>query len=96
MCAYRATRISTLGVPHCLPGTWPVPAAACSKYLAQRRPYMWQYPMANDRMMASLGEWTCRRLSGRVAAALKAKASELFSKLPSIEKIDVLAAKLPK
>jgi quinol monooxygenase YgiN len=35
-------------------------------------------------------------LSGRVAAALKAHASELFAKPPSIEKIDVLAAKLPR
>jgi quinol monooxygenase YgiN len=34
-------------------------------------------------------------LSGRVAAALMAKASELLSKPPSIEKVDVLAAKLP-
>ena len=34
-------------------------------------------------------------LSGRVAAALMAKAGELFSKPPSIEKVDVLAAKLP-
>ncbi len=34
-------------------------------------------------------------LSGQVAAALKAKASELFSKPPSIEKVEVLAAKLP-
>ncbi len=34
-------------------------------------------------------------LSGKVAAALMAKASELFSKPPSIEKVDVLAAKLP-
>jgi quinol monooxygenase YgiN len=35
-------------------------------------------------------------LSGRVAAALTARASELFSQPPSIEKVDVLAAKLPK
>jgi len=35
-------------------------------------------------------------LSGRVAAALMAKASELFSQPPVIEKIDVLAAKLPE
>ena len=35
-------------------------------------------------------------LSGKVAAALKEKAAELFAKPPSIEKIDVLAAKLPK
>ncbi len=35
-------------------------------------------------------------LSGKVAAALMAKASELFSKPPSIEKVDVLAAKLPE
>jgi quinol monooxygenase YgiN len=34
-------------------------------------------------------------LSGRVAAALVAKASEFFSQPPSIEKVDVLAAKLP-
>ena len=35
-------------------------------------------------------------LSGKVAAALKEKAAELFAKPPVIEKIDVLAAKLPK
>lgn len=34
-------------------------------------------------------------LSGRVAAALMAKAPELLAKPPVIEKIDVLAAKLP-
>jgi quinol monooxygenase YgiN len=34
-------------------------------------------------------------LTGRVAAALMANASELLSQPPSIEKIDVLAAKLP-
>jgi quinol monooxygenase YgiN len=34
-------------------------------------------------------------LTGRVAAALMAKAGELLSQPPSIEKIDVLAAKLP-
>lgn len=34
-------------------------------------------------------------LSGKVAAALMAKAGDLFSKPPSIEKVDVLAAKLP-
>ncbi len=34
-------------------------------------------------------------LNGRVAAALKEKASDLLSQPPSIEKIDVLAAKLP-
>lgn len=34
-------------------------------------------------------------LSGRVAAALMAKAGELLSEPPSIEKVDVLAAKLP-
>ncbi|MGC2696201.1 MAG: antibiotic biosynthesis monooxygenase [Candidatus Angelobacter sp.] len=33
-------------------------------------------------------------LNGKVAAALMAKAGELFSKPPSIEKVDVLAAKL--
>lgn len=35
-------------------------------------------------------------LSGRVAAALMAQASELFAKPPSIEKVDLLASKLPK
>ena len=34
-------------------------------------------------------------LSGRVAAALMAKAAELLAKPPTIEKVDVLAAKLP-
>jgi quinol monooxygenase YgiN len=35
-------------------------------------------------------------LSGKVAAALMAKASELLAKPPVIEKVDVLAAKLPE
>jgi quinol monooxygenase YgiN len=34
-------------------------------------------------------------LSGQVAAALMARASELFSQPPVIEKVDVLAVKLP-
>jgi len=34
-------------------------------------------------------------LSGRVAEALMAKASDLLAKPPSIEKIDLLAAKIP-
>ena len=34
-------------------------------------------------------------LAGRVAAALMSKASDLLAKPPVIEKIDVLAAKLP-
>jgi quinol monooxygenase YgiN len=34
-------------------------------------------------------------LSGRVTAALAEKASELFTKPPTIEKVDILAAKLP-
>jgi quinol monooxygenase YgiN len=34
-------------------------------------------------------------LSGKVAAALMAKAPELLASPPSIEKVDVLAAKLP-
>ena len=34
-------------------------------------------------------------LNGRVAAALMAKAGELLSKPPQIEKVDILAAKLP-
>ena len=33
-------------------------------------------------------------LAGRVAAALMAKASDLLSQPPTIEKVDVLAAKL--
>ena len=35
-------------------------------------------------------------LSGRVAAALMAKAPELLAEPPLIEKVDVLAAKLPE
>jgi quinol monooxygenase YgiN len=35
-------------------------------------------------------------LSGKVATALKEKASELFATAPMIEPVDVLAAKLPK
>jgi quinol monooxygenase YgiN len=35
-------------------------------------------------------------LSGKVAAALMAGAADLLAKPPSIEKVDVLAAKLPK
>lgn len=35
-------------------------------------------------------------LSGKVAAALMSKAPELLAKSPSIEKVDVLAAKLPQ
>jgi quinol monooxygenase YgiN len=35
-------------------------------------------------------------LSGRVAAALTQKAPELFAQPPAIEKVDVLAAKLPR
>lgn len=35
-------------------------------------------------------------LSGRVAAALMAKAPELLARPPVIEKVDVLASKLPK
>ncbi|HTV34751.1 MAG TPA: antibiotic biosynthesis monooxygenase [Methylocella sp.] len=34
-------------------------------------------------------------LSGKVAAALMAKAGNLLAKPPSIEKVDVLASKLP-
>ena len=34
-------------------------------------------------------------LTGRVAAALMAKAGELLSQAPKIEKVDILAAKLP-
>jgi quinol monooxygenase YgiN len=35
-------------------------------------------------------------LSGRVAAALMARASELFAQPPAIEKVDILAAKLAR
>jgi quinol monooxygenase YgiN len=35
-------------------------------------------------------------LSGQVAEALMAKVGELFSKPPSIEKVEILAAKLPE
>jgi quinol monooxygenase YgiN len=35
-------------------------------------------------------------LSGQVAAALKEKGAELFAQAPVIEKLDVIAAKLPQ
>ena len=35
-------------------------------------------------------------LTGQVAKALKEKAADLFSKPPTIERIDILAAKLPE
>ena len=35
-------------------------------------------------------------LTGKVAAALKEKGAELFAKPPVIEKIDLVAAKLPR
>ncbi|HTS19948.1 MAG TPA: antibiotic biosynthesis monooxygenase [Verrucomicrobiae bacterium] len=35
-------------------------------------------------------------LSGKVAAALMAKAPELLAKPPAIEKVNILAAKLPR
>ena len=35
-------------------------------------------------------------LNGKVAAALMAKAADLFAKLPAIHKIDILIDKLPK
>ena len=35
-------------------------------------------------------------LAGRVAAALMAQAPELLASAPTIEKVDILAAKLPR
>jgi quinol monooxygenase YgiN len=35
-------------------------------------------------------------LSGKIAAALMAKAPDLLAKAPAIERVDVLAAKLPQ
>jgi quinol monooxygenase YgiN len=40
--------------------------------------------------------WRQAHLAGRVAAALMSKASELFATPPIIEKVDVLADKLPQ
>jgi quinol monooxygenase YgiN len=40
--------------------------------------------------------WREAHLSGRVAAALMSKAPELFASSPVIEKLDVLASKLPQ
>ncbi len=39
--------------------------------------------------------YNIRTLSGPIAAALMAQASELLAQPPVIEKVDVLAAKLP-
>ena len=46
-----------------------------------------------DAFPTEIGRQT--HLSGKVAAALMAKAPELFAQSPVIEKIDVIAAKLP-
>ena len=35
--------------------------------MRERRPYVWGYPMANDRMFAAIGDWICARLAGRKA-----------------------------
>ena len=40
--------------------------------------------------------WRQAHLSGRLAAALMSKAPDLFATPPAIEKVDVLAAKLPQ
>jgi quinol monooxygenase YgiN len=40
--------------------------------------------------------WRQAHLSGQLAAALMSKAPELFAKPPVIEKLDVLAVKLPQ
>ena len=40
--------------------------------------------------------WRQAHLAGKVAAALMSKAPELFAAPPVIEKLDVLAAKLPQ
>ncbi len=40
--------------------------------------------------------WRQAHLTGRLATALMSKASELFATPPAIEKVDVLAAKLPQ
>jgi len=33
-------------------------------YLADRRPYVWSYPMDTDAIFANVGEWVCGRLAG--------------------------------
>lgn len=33
-------------------------------YMREHRPYLWGYPMANDRMFSSIAEWICARLAG--------------------------------
>lgn len=46
-------------------------------------------------LAAVRGESATAHLFGRVAAALMARAPELLSSPPSIEKVEVLAVKLP-
>lgn len=36
--------------------------------LARTAPYLWEYPMAPDRIFPNLGEWGCKRLAGKKAA----------------------------
>ncbi len=35
--------------------------------LTRTQPYVWQYPMAVDRIMANMGEWACGRFAGSPA-----------------------------
>ena len=36
--------------------------------MAEYHPYMWQYPMSNDRIFGEFGEWICVRLAERSAS----------------------------
>lgn len=38
------------------------------KEMADFKPYIWQYPMARDRLFANYGEWICARLAGQSAS----------------------------
>ncbi len=67
---YRASQglhyheeLSRLGVINATGVLSPFPR----EYLRNFQPYMWQYYMESDQILANLGEWACRRLVGRKA-----------------------------
>jgi len=70
--------------------------------LAQAEPatitwYVWQLGPSTFGIFDTFPDDAGRQahLSGRIAAALMAKAPDLLSQPPSIQKIDILAAKIP-
>jgi quinol monooxygenase YgiN len=83
--------------------------AAVAEFLRQAQPLVEQEPATTSWFALQLGPTSFgifdtfpdeagreAHLHGQVAAALMKKAPELFASLPGIEKVDILAAKLPE